>query len=161
MNRRYVTIITRIEQELIDLQQVIQRIKEAWEKAKHTNDDLYLDSVALNLHGFYAGLERIFELIAGEIDGSVPEGKTWHQDLLKQMTLELKQVRPAVISRQSMNALDEYRGFRHVVRNIYTFDLSPTRLAPLVDGISDTFGKIESELKQFIAFVQRQTDLAE
>jgi len=76
MNRRYVTIITRIEQELIDLQQVIQRIKEAWEKAKHTNDDLYLDSVALNLHGFYAGLERIFELIAGEIDGSVPEGKT-------------------------------------------------------------------------------------
>lgn len=161
MNRRYVTIITRIEQELIDLQQVIQRIKEAWEKAKHTNDDLYLDSVALNLHGFYAGLERIFELIAGEIDGSVPEGKTWHQDLLKQMTLELKQVRPAVISRQSMNALDEYRGFRHVVQNIYTLNLSPTRLAPLVDGISDTFGKIESELKQFIAFVQRQTDLAE
>jgi len=60
-----------------------------------------------------------------------------------------------------MNALDEYRGFRHVVQNIYTLNLSPTRLAPLVDGISDTFGKIESELKQFIAFVQRQTDLAE
>jgi len=30
---------------------------------------LYLDSAALNLHGFYSGLERLFELIARHVDG--------------------------------------------------------------------------------------------
>lgn len=29
-----------------------------------SDQDIYLDSVALNLHGFYSGLERLFELVA-------------------------------------------------------------------------------------------------
>ena len=35
------------------------------------DQDAYLNSVALNLHSFYSGLERIFELIAQELDGGV------------------------------------------------------------------------------------------
>lgn len=29
-----------------------------------STDDLYLDKAALNLHAFYSGVERLFELIA-------------------------------------------------------------------------------------------------
>jgi len=47
-----------------------------------------LDGVALNLHGFYAGLERLFELIAAIVDGTVPQGANWHQILLEQMATE-------------------------------------------------------------------------
>jgi hypothetical protein len=38
----------RIESELKDIFTIIDRIKIAWRKAKDTNDDFYLDSVALN-----------------------------------------------------------------------------------------------------------------
>lgn len=48
-------------------------------------DDYYLDSVALNLHGFYSGLERVFEKVASTIDGSVPSAANWHRELLNQM----------------------------------------------------------------------------
>ena len=54
----------RIRSELDDLERVTNRIGEGWQRALRVADDYYLDGVALNLHGFYAGLERIFELIA-------------------------------------------------------------------------------------------------
>jgi hypothetical protein len=37
---------------------VVDRAQEGWHRASTSSDDLYLDGVALNLHGFYAGLER-------------------------------------------------------------------------------------------------------
>ena len=53
----------------------------------------------------------------------MPQGFNWHQVLLEQMTNEIPDIRPAVISEVTYEALDEYRGFRHVVRNIYAFQL--------------------------------------
>ena len=93
---------------------------EGWQRAQRAADDDCLDSVALNLHGFYSGLERIFERIAAVVDGSKPTGENWHQALLEHMTAEVFGVRPAVISDATREQLDAYRGFRHVVRNVYT-----------------------------------------
>jgi len=67
---------------------VLARAQEGWRRAQRSSDDLYLDGVALNLHGFYAGLERLFELIAAIVDGTVPQGANWHQILLEQMATE-------------------------------------------------------------------------
>ncbi|MFN2131705.1 MAG: hypothetical protein ACK2VD_14340 [Anaerolineae bacterium] len=41
--------------------------------------------------------------------------------LLEQMAAEVPSVRPALISGETRQLLDEYRGFRHVVRNVYAF----------------------------------------
>ena len=82
MSREYLVFAARIEAELLELEPLIERIKTAWFKAEKTGDNLYLDSVALNLHGFYAGMEKIFELIAVNIDQIKPAGEAWHQDLL-------------------------------------------------------------------------------
>ena len=117
-------------------------------------DDLYLDSVALNLHTFYTALERIFELIAASVDQSKPEGENWHQALLRQMTAEIELVRPPVISRETRNGLDEYRGFRHVVRNVYGFRLSRAKMAHLVDNLSAIFDRVRTETETFLAFLE-------
>jgi hypothetical protein len=58
--------------------------------------------------------------VAEVIDGEKPVGENWHQVLLKQMANEVSGVRPAVISENTFVKLNEYRGFRHVVRNVYT-----------------------------------------
>jgi hypothetical protein len=122
-------LATRLRAELVDLERVMQRVEHLWSKAGEDED--YLDGVALNLHGFYAGVERIFEQIAREIDGALPDGPEWHRDLLMQMSAEVSSTRPAVIRRTTRDCLDEYRGFRHVVRNVYAFNLRPTRLQEL------------------------------
>ena len=38
---------------------------------------------------------------------------------------EVAELRPAVIDRESALTLDEFRRFRHLVRNVYAMNLSP------------------------------------
>lgn len=65
-------LAARIRTDIKELALLVERAKQGWEKAKSHNDDFYLDGVALNLHGFYSGLEKIFVKIASTVDGSVP-----------------------------------------------------------------------------------------
>jgi hypothetical protein len=108
----------------------------------------------LNLHGFYNGLERVFENIAKEIDGYLPRGEQWHQELLSQMGKEIQGVRPAVISEQTLNQLDEYRSFRHVVRHIYSFKFNRTLIKPLATRVEALFEQISKELRAFASFLK-------
>jgi len=154
MNKKELTLISRIEEELDELGTIVTRIGKAWKSASQRKDDLYLDSVALNLHGFYSCLERIFELIAKNIDGSLPQGENWHQELLKQMMIEIKQVRPPVISKTLYSSLNDYRGFRHVVRNVYTFNISYKKLKPLVDDLADVYESIRLHIYDFMNVIK-------
>ena len=154
MSRKYLALSSRIKTELSDIEAVVKRITGGWERLQATGDDYYLDSVALNLHTFYSALERIFTLIAMDIDGAIPEGLSWHQDLLIQMKVEIKKIRPAVLSQETYQMLDEYRAFRHVVRNVYTFNLSCDKIAPLVNNIGSLFTRLKREMEQFVRFLE-------
>ena len=156
MNERLLELAHRISDELSELQRVVQRAQDGWRRAQQSSDDFYLDSVALNLHGFYAGLERLFELIATAIDGTLPQGVNWHQVLLEQMAAEVPGVRPAVISDRTHKALDEYRGFRHVVRHVYTFRFDAAKVQRLVEEASAIFEQVRLELQAFATFLEQR-----
>lgn len=160
MSNRLLKLSQRIRAEVIDLESVIDRIIEGWQRSKKSGDDYYLDSVALNLHGFYSGLERIFELIASSVDSSKPNDKEWHKTLLYQMAQEVPEVRPAVISEKSRTRLDEYRGFRHVVRNVYTFRFDPEKVEKLANKAQGLFADISPELVAFADFLQEAAQVS-
>jgi hypothetical protein len=124
-------LIERIRGEVRELDGVVQRALRAWPKAENPSpeQEFYLDSVALNLHGFYAGVERLFELIARRMDQNLPSGEAWHRDLLRQMAQDLPDIRPAAISQESAITLDKFRRFRHLVQNIYVMNLQTDKMA--------------------------------
>lgn len=148
-------LVRRIHQELEELERILGRIQEGWERSRRKNDDFYLDGVALNLHGFYSGFERIFTQIAATIDGDLPHGEDWHRLLLEQMKNEISGIRPAVISIKSGGILDDLRKFRHVVRNVYTHHLDPERLKKLVKDSSESFAQLTAEISAFAAFLEQ------
>lgn len=150
MNNQFLTMKSQIKSELKEIKTIVNRIEKAWQKQQNTGDKLYLDSVALNLYSFYAGFERIFELIAREIDNTIPDGSAWHQNLLRQMSIEIEKVRPQVISKSTQEKLDEYRSFRHVIRNIYSFNIAESKLKPLVENIHHTFKDVRDDLNDFL-----------
>jgi hypothetical protein len=154
VNKRLVHVAERIRSELDELEAVLKRVKEGWNRAQRSGDSYYLDGVALNLHGLYSGLERIFEVIAVSVDGKKPEGENWHQELLKQMNTEIPEMRPAIISEASYGLLNEYRGFRHVVRNVYTYNFDPVKMRKLVDKVPGLFLQVRDELLAFANFLQ-------
>lgn len=154
---RYALVSGRIRQELRNLERVVNRIEDAMAAARKRpeDQDFYLDSIALNLHDFYAGLERIFHYIASHLEQSVPTDGQWHRELLRQMNVEVPGVRPTVLSVESVWALDEYLRFRHVVRNVYTFNFDPERIERLVGQIWPCFEQVRSDLLAFASFVER------
>ncbi len=155
MMARYQTLAQRIQMELEELERTYLAILRHWQSALSTgsDQDAYLNSVALNLHGWYSGLERIFELIAAEIDGGALGGEAWHAELLRQMTLDLPETRPPVIRKDTAAQLDEYRKFRHRIRNIYATSLDPARMQPLVSDLPDLWSSIQEDLAAFASFL--------
>lgn len=139
----------RIQLELDDIEQVVTRAQAAWQEYQTSGNAFYLDSVALSLHNFYNGVERILEEIATGLDRHLPTGSRWHKELLNQMTAAIPEIRPSVISSSTMSALDEYCRFRHLVRNIYSFCLEPDKIEPLVEGVAELFAQVQQELTDF------------
>ena len=156
MSERLLRLAARIRDELAELDRVADRVAVGWSRALRNADDYYLDGVALNLHGFYSGLERIFELIATTIDAAKPKGENWHQVLLRQMSVETSGLRPAVISQSTYHCLDDYRGFRHVVRNVYAYNFETTKLEKLVIDLPATLAQVRVELLAFAEFLEQQ-----
>ncbi|MCS6849174.1 MAG: hypothetical protein RMN52_15830 [Anaerolineae bacterium] len=112
---------------------------------------------ALNLHDFYAGIERIFQNIATHVDRDVPAGSEWHRELLRQMSFEAPVVRPAVVSSETADALDEYLRFRQVVSNVYAFEFDAQRVLQLAESVRSCFEQARSDLLRFTDFL---TDMA-
>jgi len=155
MNSGYAALAGRIGQSLDDLDRVVTRARNLMDKARTSGDLDYLDGVALNLHGFYAGVERIMQDIARTMEKTLPDGAEWHQDLLLQMSAEIPSIRPAVLSQETRQCLEEYRGFRHVVRNVYTFNLRPARLQELASRLHDCHEAVRRDLEELITLLAR------
>ncbi len=139
--KSYQALATLLQAELDDIAHSVERAEHLLEKAEQRNDDDYFDGIALNLHGFYSGTERVFQEIARTVDGYLPSGREWHPELLMQMSVAMEGVRPAVIQRNTRLCLDDYRSFRHVVRNLYTFNLRPITYHRTCDRDASMFCK--------------------
>ncbi len=153
---RYRLLAERLRSELSNIEQVVARAEGAVLRAEQTpqDRDYFIAAAAFDLHGFYAGMERLFEVLAGELDKNRPAGPQWHRDLLTQMTLPIPRLRPAIISSEAATALIDYLEFRHVVQNVYTFNLKTEMVVELVGGLRRAFDLTRRDLVTFINFLE-------
>lgn len=154
MSQSATVLAVRVRAEMVEIGQIVERSQRLLTKAIERDDEDYYDGIALNLHSFYTGIERILEDIARAVDGAVPTGRDWHRDLLLQMAVEIPNVRPPVIQRSSRNCLNEYRALRHVIRNVYTFNLKSDRLKELVQDLPDCYDSLTQDLTGFCGFLE-------
>jgi hypothetical protein len=94
-------------------------------------------------------VENIFKRLARELDEVPVSGDNWHRELLRRMKAPTT-VRPALLSEQLHDILNEYLRFRHVFRNAYSFDLDWRKMAPLVMRLEITFQHLEQALDDFL-----------
>ena len=145
--------LTRVAAEIrVELDRISRLMKEYRDfldkYSKHM--DMHLLRVkASYMADFYMGVEKIFELVIEELNGGAPKGEAWHKRLLQAMTLEVKGIRPAVISHALYEALIQFLGFRHVVRQAYGFQLDERKLAELEGLFDGTWRRFSREIKKF------------
>ncbi len=152
----YHFVAGKIREECHNLERVIRAAERSIAGAqRHPEDqDVYINSAALNLHSFYSGLEKVFLLIAEQVDGTVPRGSHWHRDLLDQMSYDFPRIRPGILSPETREHLQEYRSFRHVVRNVYTYNLDPERVQDLVRRLPSVWSAVKADLEGFLSFLE-------
>ncbi len=102
--------------------------------------------MAVNLHGWYTGLETALERVARFLDQSLPAGSSWQVDLVEQMQLDVPGVRPAALPAGVRPELDELRKFRHFFRNAYVLDLDPDLVRRRALELSRIYGQIATSL---------------
>ena len=160
MIAHHIVSAERIRSELATIEQVVMRVQRAVDAVGGNleDSDLYWDAIALNLHDFYTGLERVLSHIAAQVDGHLPEGGEWHRELLRQMAIPLPRIRPAVFSEATIQRLDEYLRFRHVVRHVYAFEFDPQRIRPLAEALAGDFAQVKGELLIFIDYLKGLAD---
>jgi len=142
-----------IENEFLKMQKALsenRRLMAALENTQ-TNSALYdgvIAALAMNLQSFYTGAERIFQKISLNIDGSVPAGKSWHKMLLEQMSIETE-FRPFLLSAETFPALNELLGFRHFVRNAYTYTLDAQKVLALTNALPTCYQNLRQDYSSF------------
>ena len=156
MNKR--ELIERIVDERAKIERTVEEIRIRLQKMESASAEDIEDLkalVAMRLLLFYTGLEKIFGLVAREIDMDEPKGAEWHKDLLQQMA-EARPSRPPVISEETFAALMLVLRFRHRIRNIYVFELVPERTTENGKLVCDLLDPLSAELDTFIAYVKKK-----
>ncbi|PKM79411.1 MAG: hypothetical protein CVU88_05925 [Firmicutes bacterium HGW-Firmicutes-13] len=153
MFHKLVLLRDEIEEEFRHLYELEKQLKKLQEKI--INDSQIEKRVyASILSDFYMAIERIFKLIAKEIDDQLPEGDEWHKKLLRQMSVEIPLIRPAVITKTLFYKLEDYLKFRHLVRNIYGFQLEYNRFNYLIKDMNSVAAEVAEQVKSFLNDMQ-------
>jgi predicted nucleotidyltransferase len=148
-NSANLVLLGQIQQQLRELNNLVQKNQQLLQKFNRTQDEDYLGTIALNIHSFYTGIERIFKQIAQTFDGSVPDTPDWHRQLLRQMSSPVISKRSPVINLNTRYMLEDYCSFRHVIRNIYSFNLQPERVQKLAEDLPYCFDLLQQDLQSF------------
>lgn len=141
----------------------LARLREEIERVSHLIDtsselaDLLYENQGLKLHNFYTGCERIFRIVASELNSALPTGYDWHKRLLERMALA-HAGRPPLISTEMAQLLQKYLAFRHVLRNIYGYELEAERIVQLVTEHNLVWQQFEAEVRIFIEWLKTTAD---
>lgn len=103
---------------------------------------------------YYTCLETIFLRISQFFENNLQNEK-WHQDLLKKMNLDIRNVRKAVISDETYLLLLELLKFRHFKRYYYDLDYDRDRLEYIRKKFEQAETNIHKELENFIIFLDK------
>ncbi|MBD3347432.1 MAG: hypothetical protein GF401_20440 [Chitinivibrionales bacterium] len=156
-NRQIPDLIAEIENELDSINLLFDQLIKTAQSIPRSKvkRQIYEESIALKLHNFYTGCERIFRKIADSVNGGTPDSYDWHIRLLNIMSLELDKIRPPVISKKTASLLKDFLGFRHVIRNIYGFELDSERLTFLLNRLPAAVSGFQNDISKFITFLKK------
>ena len=143
-------VIEQINFKINDIDKLFKEYELIFEKIKVQEPDLFdMTIIGSVLHSFYNGIENIFEIIAKNINKSIPTGNKSHQELLHQMASENNK-RSELISEELYFRLREYATFRHFYRHAYSFQLNWLKMKPLVDNMYFTWDEVKASLNNLM-----------
>jgi hypothetical protein len=96
----------------------------------------------------YTGFENISKNIAKSFENKIDQD-FWHKSLLERMRLDIQDIRPALISEESFQYLNELRAFRHFFNHAYCVDIDKEKFKILADRAYKIKDLFDEKIKNF------------
>jgi uncharacterized protein YutE (UPF0331/DUF86 family) len=106
-------------------------------------------AAAYVLHNIYGALENTFEQVSRTFENHITDPAQWHRELLTKMFLEIPKIRPALLPPELRGFLNDLRGFRHIFRHAYEFELDPEKLKLLLRDWDKSRASLISAISAF------------
>ncbi|WP_270935282.1 ribonuclease toxin HepT-like protein [Falsiroseomonas oryzae] len=107
-------------------------------------------AIGRHLHNAYSAAERALERLVAGIDGEIPHGTRYHQDLLARAATPIAGIRPAILSDETLRDMRRLLAFRHAFRHVYeTFDYDLAK--PNLALAAATIPRLRDEITAFAA----------
>ncbi len=128
-----------------------EEIRKIYQEIQNVNPETKEKTIylAYNLHNLYNALEDIFVEISKTFENKIEDATFFHKEILKRMSIEIPGIRPKVLSKESFIILNELRGFRHIFRHAYNYEIIPEKVNMLKEKITKNWNTVEEDLKNF------------
>jgi hypothetical protein len=147
------SLISGIEVIQVASSQIVDIINRRAKRVDSFNNEddntMALESLAINLCHFYESLESMFTRIAKTVDGSMPSGGSWHDELLQQLLSDFMQTRMPVLSMETYRAIKEYKDFRHKSYKDFAIKYDWDNMKKLVVSASGVLDMVNGDLARF------------
>ncbi len=155
-DNHYLALKLRLEDEIAAIAKVVGILEEVLRQADTAPPILLTPALASYTEDFYSGCEKLAERVAVELDGGLPKGGNWHEQLLLRMSESGGQERPPLWDKALLQSLGEYRRFRHRVRHLYNFDLDHQRVLTLAQQVPSVFEQLQRAVEAFSEWLVQQ-----
>ncbi len=151
---RSALLIGYIDIQLKDIEELIIKIK----KVEPTSEEKTV-FIGYILHNIYSALEDLFKEVAKTFENTIEDTRIYHKELLIRMIIDVPGIRPPLLTKESYKILNELRGFRHVFRYSYSFELDPIKVGNLKEKFSSYWPGIKADMEKFVEFLRGLTKI--
>jgi len=124
-------------------------------KISDKKDTVYIGFL---LHNLYCALEDLMEETAKTFENTLDDTSKYHRELLKKMLLNVRGIRPQLWSGETFSLLDELRGFRHIFRHAYGYELDSKKVFEIQDKIIKNWQKVKKDIEKFCKFLEENLE---
>jgi hypothetical protein len=143
-------IIQKIQFEIEQINELLDEASPLFNLCRSREPDFVEKcGIALILHSFYNGIEKIMLLIMKNKDMVLPNGIKWHKELFDNAFKETKS-RTYIFREELYEQLNDYLQFRHFVRHTYGFQLKWEKMKNILFDMNSLWEIIKEDINIFI-----------
>lgn len=111
-------------------------------------------ALAFQVERWYTAVEATLTRLLRTLDGDVPAGPAWHQEILRAASVAIDEGRPAILSRQTVGPLTELLKLRHLARHGYETEPELARMLDHAGRVEDAQAALGPDLDALAAWLK-------